>query len=95
MNQVPHLQDIGFPVVTAAAALGTTGLGSIVGKLLFGWLCDRILAKYAWSISNKDLECTYFVYEIIRAIKWAAKRRRLSPKEIEGIFYSNAKGLLK
>jgi len=46
-SQVPHLQDIGFPVTLAAAALGTLGLGSAVGKLFFGWLCDRIQVKYA------------------------------------------------
>ncbi len=50
-NQVPHLQDIGFPVATAATALGVVGLGSLIGKFGFGWLCDRIQAKYACSIS--------------------------------------------
>lgn len=49
-SQVPHLEDIGFPVVTAAAALGFVGLASAVGKFSFGWLCDRIPAKYACSI---------------------------------------------
>lgn len=51
--------------------------------------------KFAWSISDKDLECTYFVYETIRALKWATKRKRLSSKEIEDIFYNNAKSLLQ
>ncbi|MFC2016962.1 MFS transporter [Chloroflexota bacterium] len=50
-NQVPYIQDIGFPVATAATALGVVGLGSLIGKLVFGWLCDRIQAKYACSIS--------------------------------------------
>lgn len=49
-NQVPHLDDIGFPVATAASALGGVALGSLVGKFFFGWLCDRIPAKYAWGI---------------------------------------------
>jgi len=49
-NQVPHLQDIGFPAVTAATVLGVVGLGSAIGKLGFGWLCDRIPAKYACAI---------------------------------------------
>jgi len=49
-SQVPHLEDIGFPVVTAATALGFVGLASAVGKFGFGWLCDRIPAKYACSI---------------------------------------------
>jgi len=50
-TQVPHLEDIGFPVAAAAGALGGVGLGSLVGKLFFGWLCDRIPAKYAWCIA--------------------------------------------
>lgn len=50
-NQVPHLQDIGFPLSRAAVALTGLGLGSAIGKFLFGLLCDRIQAKYAWAIS--------------------------------------------
>jgi len=50
-NQVPYLEDIGFPVVAAAGALGGVGLGSLIGKLGFGWLCDRIQPKYACCIS--------------------------------------------
>lgn len=50
-NQVPHLQDIGFPVATAASALGTTGLGSLLGKLIFGWLSDRLPPKYTWCLA--------------------------------------------
>ncbi len=46
-NQVPFLEDTGFPVTMAAAALGAVGLGSAAGKFLFGWLCDHIPAKYA------------------------------------------------
>ena len=49
-SQVPHLQDIGFPVTTAAAALGAVALWSAVGKLGFGWLCDRVASKYACAI---------------------------------------------
>ena len=36
-SQVPHLQDIGFPVMTASAALGMSGLVSAFSKLFFGW----------------------------------------------------------
>jgi len=50
-NQVPHLVDIGFPVTAAAGALGGVGLGSLIGKFFFGWLCDQIPAKYAWCIA--------------------------------------------
>ncbi len=49
-NQVPHLEDIGFPAATAATALGAVGLANIIGGLGFGWLCDRIQPKYALSI---------------------------------------------
>ena len=47
---VPFLEDIGFPTATAAAALGTLGLGSAAGKVFFGWLCDRIPPKRASAI---------------------------------------------
>ncbi|MFC1913263.1 MFS transporter, partial [Chloroflexota bacterium] len=49
-NQVPHLEDIGFPVTIAVTALGVVGLGSTIGKFVFGWLCDRIPVKYACAI---------------------------------------------
>jgi len=49
-NQVPYLQDVGFPVVVAVTALGVVGLGSAIGKFFFGWLCDLIPAKYACAI---------------------------------------------
>lgn len=49
-NQVPFLVDIGFPVQMAAGALGFLALMSAIGKLGFGWLCDRINAKYATAI---------------------------------------------
>jgi len=50
-NQAPHLQDMGFPLATATAVVTGVGLGSSVGKFIFGWLCDRIQAKYACVIS--------------------------------------------
>jgi MFS family permease len=49
-NQVPHLQDIGFPLASAAAAMSATGLGSLFGKFFFGWLSDKIKPKYACAI---------------------------------------------
>jgi MFS family permease len=50
-NQVPHLQDIGFSLATASTVLTGLGFGSAIGKFVFGWLCDRIQAKYACVIS--------------------------------------------
>jgi len=50
LHQVPYLEDIGFPVAVASGALGVVGLLSAIGKFSFGYLCDRIPAKYAWAI---------------------------------------------
>ncbi len=39
---------------TIASIVGVVffvGLGSLIGKFGFGWLCDLIRAKYAWCIS--------------------------------------------
>jgi MFS family permease len=47
---VPFLQDIGFPTATAASALSMLGLGSAVGKVFFGWLCDRVPPKRACAL---------------------------------------------
>ncbi len=48
-NQVPHLQDIGFPVAAAASALSAVGIGSAVGKLAFGWVCDWLRPRYVFT----------------------------------------------
>jgi MFS family permease len=50
INQVPYLEDVGFPGTIAATALGAVGITSALGKLGFGWLCDRIPPRYAYSI---------------------------------------------
>ena len=50
-NQVPHLQDIGYPLETAVFAATGVGIGSTIGKFIFGWLCDKIQAKYVCAIS--------------------------------------------
>jgi MFS family permease len=49
-NQVPYLEDTGFPVAMAAGILGAVGLWSTIGKFAFGWLCDRLSAKYVCAI---------------------------------------------
>jgi len=49
-SQVPYLVDVGFPLATAATAYGVVGLWSLIGKFGFGWLCDRVQAKYACAI---------------------------------------------
>ena len=51
----------------------------------------------AWSLSSTDMKLdsfTFFIYEIIRAIKVAAKSLNLSKVDIDNIFYLNAKRLI-
>ncbi len=49
-NQVPLLEDAGFPVAVSAGAMGAVGLCSAFAKFGFGWLCDRVQAKNALAI---------------------------------------------
>ncbi len=49
---VPFLEDIGYPTQMAAAALGVMGVGSALGKVVFGWMCDKMQPKYAWAIGQ-------------------------------------------
>ena len=46
-NQVPYMNDLGFPVAMASLCLGFIGLSSAIGKYFFGWLCDHIRANHA------------------------------------------------
>lgn len=48
---VNHLTDIGFSAASAATALSYIGLGSTIGKFLFGYLSDRLAAKLCTAIS--------------------------------------------
>jgi len=50
---VPFLEDIGYPTQMAAAAIGMMGVGSAVGKAVFGWLCDRMQPKKAWPLDRR------------------------------------------
>lgn len=49
-NQAPYLEDIGVSLGMAATVIGSFGLMSAIGKIIFGLLCDRISAKYASAI---------------------------------------------
>lgn len=49
-NQVPFFEEAGFPIAVTAGALGAVGLGSALTKFGFGWLCDRMQARYALAI---------------------------------------------
>ena len=44
------LGDAGFSIATAATALGLLGFGSAAGKVLFGWMCDRVPANRVCAI---------------------------------------------
>jgi len=46
-NLVPHLRDIGFPIGIVAATISITATMSTAGTFFFGWLCDKIPAKFA------------------------------------------------
>jgi len=49
-SSAPYLDDIGYPTATAASALSAIAFGSGTGKIIFGWLCDRIPAHRACAI---------------------------------------------
>lgn len=46
-----HLTDIGFTVTVATAVISLIGLGSAIGKFMFGFMSDRLKAKYCTTIS--------------------------------------------
>ena len=49
-THVPYLKDAGFPIAKVSASFGVVGFFSFLGKIFFGWLCDRIEAKHACAI---------------------------------------------
>lgn len=46
----PYVEDLGFPTAVAASALGVLGLGSAIGKIFFGWLCDKVPPNRAFAL---------------------------------------------
>ena len=46
LHQVPFLIDIGVDAQMAATVLGMTAITSIIGRLGFGWLADRIEKRF-------------------------------------------------
>jgi MFS family permease len=46
-NQVPHLEDIGFSAGIAASVMSICSIMATCGMFFFGWLCDKIPAKFA------------------------------------------------
>ena len=55
----------------------------------------KILQGTAIYDSEKAVEFTFFYYEMLRGIKLAADRARLTRPQIEGIFFRNALTLLR
>jgi MFS family permease len=64
---VPFLEDIGYPTTMAAAAIGMMGVGSAVGKAVFGWLCDKMHPKKAWAIGQAMEACAALILININA----------------------------
>jgi len=50
-HAVPHLRDLGHSAAEAASALAFFAVCSIIGKLIVGFLCDRMDPRIAWAIS--------------------------------------------
>jgi MFS family permease len=54
---IMHLRGKGIDPSVAALAMGLFTMGGIVGRLISGWLMDRIAARYAFMLGF----CCYFV----------------------------------
>lgn len=54
---MPHLRGVGIDPANAAWAMGLFTMGGIGGRLLGGWLMDRMAARYAFMLGL----CCYFV----------------------------------
>lgn len=52
-----HLQGLGLPAADAAWAMGLFTLGAVFGRLIGGWLMDRMVARYAFILGL----CLYFL----------------------------------
>lgn len=50
-HQVAYLVDNGFDAATASFSLGLVGMGSIVGKLTWGHISDRVGREVAWGLT--------------------------------------------
>ncbi len=52
IHLVPHVTDVGISAAVGATMLGIIGLTNIIGKVVMGWLADRIGAKPTLAITN-------------------------------------------
>jgi MFS family permease len=68
---VNHLTDIGFSVPVATAIFSVTNLFTAIGKLLFGYLSDRLAAEYcAMMIFVLGLVATLVLMMVNTASPW-------------------------
>jgi MFS family permease len=59
VHQTKYLGDIGFPIETAAYALGLVGLTGSVGQIILGHLSDRIGREWVWTMSALGFALCY------------------------------------
>jgi MFS family permease len=52
IHLVPYVTDIGLSAAVGATLLALIGLTNMMGKLVTGWLCDRIGAQATLTITN-------------------------------------------
>ncbi len=52
-----HLKGVGIPAADAAWAMGVFTMGAVVGRLIGGWLMDRLPARFAFMMGL----CCYFL----------------------------------
>ena len=64
-NVVPHLQDMKYPLAMVTVAMSVISLGSALGKFGFGWLSDRIPAKYTATIGMALQLCGIVLFILI------------------------------
>ncbi|MFC1957409.1 MFS transporter [Chloroflexota bacterium] len=50
IHEVSFITDMGFSATTAAVALGVTGGVGGIGKVVFGWLTDKISSRYVTAL---------------------------------------------
>ena len=61
-SQVPYLSDSGFSAGITAAVVSGVSLMCTLGMFFFGWLCDRISAKFASIIGLCFIALGIFIF---------------------------------
>ena len=56
-----HLKGAGIPAADAAFAMGLFTMGAVAGRLIGGWLMDRLTARYAFIMGL----CCYFLGSVL------------------------------